>query len=284
MMNEDRDENVQFRMIPDEEAEENVIPNQVDELRIEKLNQRMTLISILIPVLIVVILGITYLDIKRRVTRTEDVGTETVQHLSENLEDRFSSLSLSQAHLEEALAKLQDQTNQSLARAQVSLKKMDESLAGARKSMVSQKELKSVSLKMDQGLNNVARSADDIRTQVDQLNQSLPSRLGQLDQRMAELDADLSEFQKKLSHLEDRMIDKAALDLALKLEILKIKKSFEAQIDRLQARLRDLEQGSARPSPNASQSSPPSVSDGTPMKATPGSAGPGRLQEQTISK
>ena len=169
MMNEEHDEDVHFRMIPDDEAEENVIPAQVDELRIERLNQRMTLISILIPVLIVVILGIAYLDIKRRVIHTEDTGAETAQHLSQDLESRFSSLSLNQAHLEETLARVQDQTNQSLAKAQVNLKKLNAALDQTRKTMASQKELQATSRKMDQGLANVARSTDEIKAQVDQL-------------------------------------------------------------------------------------------------------------------
>ena len=285
MMNEEHDEDVHFRMIPDDEAEENVIPAQVDELRIERLNQRMTLISILIPVLIVVILGIAYLDIKRRVIHTEDTGAETAQHLTEDLESRFSSLSLNQAHLEETLARVQDQTNQSLAKAQVNLKKLNAALDQTRKTMASQKELQATSRKMDQGLANVARSTDEIKAQVDQLNQSLPSRLGQLDQRMADLDAKISEFQQKISALENSKIDKAAMDLALKLEILKSKQAFDAQIEDIRAQIRSLKKASVKPSqkqPVSSQS--PTTSKSSLIKAPPGSPDAGVLQEQTIDR
>jgi Tfp pilus assembly protein PilE len=282
MMNEEHDENVHFRMIPDEEAEDNVIPAQVDELRIERLSQRMTLISILIPVLIVVILGIAYLDIKRRVIRTEDTGAETVQHLSENLESRFSSLSLSQAHLEETLAKVQNQTDQSLAKAQVNLKKVDDGLSRVRTAMVSQKDLKAASQKMDQGLANVARSTDEIKAQMDLLNHSLPSRLGQLDQRMADLDVRLTEFQKKLSSLENNKIDKAALDLSLKLETLKTKRDLDAQLEELRAQLRALKKGAGGQSPQSAPSQPiRKTSQGqAPLSPTES----GKLQEQTIDK
>jgi Tfp pilus assembly protein PilE len=279
MMNENHDENVHFRMLPDEEVEESVIPAQADELRIERLNQRLTLISILIPVLIVVILGVAYLDIKRRVIRTEDSGAQTVQHLSEDLESRFSSLSLSQAHLEEALAKVQDQTGQSLAKAQVNLKKMDEALEKTRKAMVSQKELQAASQKMEQGLANVARSTDEIRAQVDNINQSLPSRMGQLDQRMTELDARLSAFKEKVSSLENGKIDKAAMDLALKLEILKVKRAFEAQFEELRAQIQSLKQPSVKPSPKQ-----PAASQPSPGKEPAGATDSGKLQEQTIDR
>jgi DNA repair exonuclease SbcCD ATPase subunit len=285
MMDEEHDENVHFRMIPDDEAEENVIPAQVDELRIERLNQRMTLISILIPVLIVVILGIAYLDIKRRVIHTEDTGAQTVQHLSEDLESRFSSLSLSQAHLEEAFAKMQDQTNQSLAKAQVNLKKIDDALDQTRKAMVGQKDLQAVSRRTNQGVANVARSVDEIKAQVDQINQSLSSGLGQLGQRMAELDAKLLQFQEKLSSIENSKIDKAAMDLALKLEILKSKRAFEAQIEELRAQIQSLRQASVKSSKRQPVSSPsPATSKSSLMKEPPGSTDSGKLQEQTIDR
>ena len=284
-MIEDHDENVHFRMLPDEEADESVIPAQADELRIERLSQRMTLISILIPVLIVVILGIAYLDIKRRVIRTEDTGAETVHHLSQDLESRFSSLSLSQAHLEEALAKLQDQTDQSLAKAQVNLKKLDETLDKTRKAMISQKELQAATQKMDQGLANVARATDEIRSQVDLLNQSLPSRLGQLEQRLTDLDGRMAEFQKNLANLENSKIDKAALDLALKLEILKIKRTFDVQIEELQEQIRSLKQKSANQSVKQPVSSPsPAAPKASQTKASPGPIDSGKLQEQTIDR
>jgi methyl-accepting chemotaxis protein len=283
-MDDERDEDVHFRMIPDEETEDNVIPAQADELRIEKLSQRMTLISILIPVLIVVILGIAYLDIKRRVIHTEDTGAETVQHLSEELESRFSSLSLSQAHLQEALAKVQEQTNQSLAKAQVNLKKLDESLDKIRKSMVSQKELQTASHKLSQNLDNLARSTEDIKTQVDVLDQSLPSRLDQIDQHATELSNSLAEFKKALADIEKNKIDKAALDLALKLEILKTKRAFDVQLEKIQAQIEALKPKSTnRSSKQPTSSRPPAVPKTPQVNGAPGPSDTGKLQEQTIN-
>lgn len=284
-MNEERDEDVHFRMIPDEEADDNIIPAQADELRIEKLNQRMTLISILIPVLIVVILGIAYLDIKRRVIHTEDTGAETVQHLSDELESRFSNLSLSQAHLQEALAKVQDQTNQSLAKAQVNLKKLDENLDKTRKSMVSQKELQTTSNKLSQNLDNLARSTEDIKTQVDVLDQSLPARLDQIEQHATDLSNRLAELKKALAQIEKNKIDKAALDLALRLEILKTKQAFDVQLEKIQAQIESLKpKATNRSSKQPASSRPPAVPRTPQLNGAPGTSDSGKLQEQTIEK
>jgi hypothetical protein len=284
-MDEERDENIHFRMIPDGEAEDNVIPAQADELRIEKLGQRMTLITILIPVLIVVILGIAYLDIKRRVIHTEDTGAETVQHLSEELESRFSSLSLNQAHLQEALAKVQDQTNQSLAKAQVDLKKLDENLDKTRKSMVSQKELQTTSNKLSQNLDNLARSTEDIKTQVAVLDQSLPARLDQIEQRATDLGKSLAELKKAFAQIEKNKIDKATLDLALKLEILKTKQAFNVQLEKIQTQIDSLRpKATNRSSKQPAASQPPAVPKTPQVNGAPGSSDSGKLQEQTIEK
>ena len=283
MINEDNNENVQFKMRLDGEVEDAVIPTQVDELRIEKLSHRVTLISVLIPVLIVVILVIAYIDIKRRVIRTEDTGAVTVQHLSQDLESRFSSLSLGQAHLEEALAKFQDQTNQSLAKAQVNLQKLDGGLKQSRSAMVSQKEMKTAFEKTDQRLANVARSTEEIKAQLATLDQSVQARLAQLDQKAAELGTRLDDSKETLANLEKNKIEKAALDLAIKLEILKIKQIFNAQMDDLQAQLQTLEQEVARQSVVHPTLSPPPAVSKTPSSMAPASSTDSeKLQEQTI--
>ena len=124
------DEDVKFQMRMDkvrdevEEPEEPVVQTEVHELKLEKINQRVTLISILIPVLIVVVLVITYLDIKKRVVRTEDTGASEFQKLSTDLESRFSSLSLRQAKLEEAMTTMTEQNDKDVAAIRTRLDKL----------------------------------------------------------------------------------------------------------------------------------------------------------------
>jgi DNA repair exonuclease SbcCD ATPase subunit len=285
MMDEQDENGQQFRMRLDTEVDDTIIPTQVDELRIEKLSHRITLISILIPVLIVVILSMAYFDIKRRVIHTEDTGAVTAQHLSQDLESRFSSLSLSQAHLEEALTKLQDQTDQSLAKAQVNLKKLDDSLKQSRSTMASQKEVKSVSQKMDQDMANVAKSVEDLKLQVDALARTWESKLTQMDQQVSEHGAQMTQFKESLLNLEQNKIDKAAMDLAIKLEALKIKQVFNDQLEDVQAQIQSIGKkvdklSSAQQAPAAS-SVPHKATTPKPPAETPQ---PERLQEQTISK
>ena len=78
----------------DTDGSESIYAEERNGLRLEKLAQRVTIISILLPVLIGIILVISYLDIKSRVSTLQDTGESAVQSLSKNLESRFSSLSV----------------------------------------------------------------------------------------------------------------------------------------------------------------------------------------------
>jgi len=84
---------------------ENPYQEEMTQQRIDRLGQRFTLFSILLPVVIVVILTLGYLDLKRRVVGLQDSGAATVQTLSDDLMSRFSTLSVRVAELEAHLEK-----------------------------------------------------------------------------------------------------------------------------------------------------------------------------------
>jgi DNA repair exonuclease SbcCD ATPase subunit len=275
-MNENLEDNGQFKMrLDEEEVEEAPIPTDVDDLRIEKLSHRMTMITILIPVLLVVVLVIAYLDIKKRVIQTEDTGQLTAETLSRDLESRFESLTLAQRGVEENLARLKDQSDQSLAKVQINLKKLDDSLKSAGRKMVSQKDMKATKDKLDQNVANVAQSIEDLKLQVGQLTESLQPGLSQLKATLAENQTQLNQLAQKLTSLDRTKIDKAALDLALKLEVLKINRAYKAQLEELQTRLQSLERNADRTAPTPPR---PAASDSSP------SPNPEVIEEQTIGK
>lgn len=286
-MDENQDENVHFRMRLDEDVDDDAGPTQVGDLRIEKLNHRITFIGILTPILIIIILTVAYLDIKRRVIQTEDSGAATAQNLTEDVESRFSTLSLKQARFEEALNSLQDQTNQSIAKAQVALKKLDESLKHYQSVAVSQKEMKSTAHKIEMNMANLSKSIDDIRTQVDTATHTFQSRMGEMGQEVTGLASRFNDLHDKMTDLEQTKIDKAALDLALKLETLKTKQLFNMQLDEIRSQIKSAEQKisrlNARQHTSAPASSPPKAAPKATSTAPVTPAPPGDdLQEQTI--
>jgi septal ring factor EnvC (AmiA/AmiB activator) len=77
---------------------------EIIEQRLEKLSTRVTLISILVPVLIFVIFTFAYLDMKSRIFSIHDTGVDELQKLSRDLESKFSSLSVRFAGFEDSFA------------------------------------------------------------------------------------------------------------------------------------------------------------------------------------
>ncbi len=302
-------EHEHFKMRMDDEIEEAPIPSAVDEMRLEKLNTRVTLISILIPVLIVIVLVITYLDIKKRVVQSEDTGTMSVQSLSKDVESRFSSLSLRQAELEDSVKNMIEQNNQSLAGLQVKLNKLAESLGRLSKQSVGPKDLNAVSADLSKKIKNVADAveeqkaqfvsfSEDVQAKTAALNKTMTdqrSQLNDLGAQMNELNglgAELNQFEEQLRAVQRDKIDKPAMDLALRLESLRIEQRLKARIADLQTRVdklgKSINQRAAAPA--ASSVVPSAASDKhrtprpQPSTRSPDSATPAdnSIEEQTI--
>ncbi|MFO8085919.1 MAG: hypothetical protein R6U27_16550 [Desulfobacterales bacterium] len=88
----------------DPEDGNSAMREEIMEQRLEKLSTRVTLVSILLPVLIFVIFAFAYLDIKKRVFSMHDTGGERLQKLSRELESKFSSLSIRLAQFEDSFS------------------------------------------------------------------------------------------------------------------------------------------------------------------------------------
>lgn len=108
-----------FRFTDNQMSPNKLYQDEANEIRLEKLGNRVTLISILLPLLIIAVLAVAYLDITRKVTTVEYTGTSEVETLSKSLQSNFSSLSLKFAALEEKFNKRldgMDEAQQKLAK------------------------------------------------------------------------------------------------------------------------------------------------------------------------
>jgi DNA repair exonuclease SbcCD ATPase subunit len=274
-----------FKMRLDADVDEAPVASQVDELRMEKLSQRVTMISILIPVLIVVVLIIAYMDIKQRVIRTEDTGTSGVQKLSEDMESRFSTLSLRQAKLEELLKRTSDMNNQSLAKIQVNLKKLEDRLKGVGKGLTSKKDLNAKLDPINKKIENMSGAMDESKAGLAKIDQQIQTTLSQMEQTLSDRGSQIKQLQEKVNGLDQAKIDKPALDLAMKLEMLKIKQSFIERLDNIETRIKTLEgkiksQRQAAPAPQKLPAKP--VPLAPPKPSAPTTPSSGDIKEQPI--
>ena len=115
---------------------DSLLTDQIEYRRFEKLSQRVTIITILIPILIGIMIFIGYRGISEMVSQTQDTGAKELTSLSQSLESTISNLSIKQAKLEEMLSgkladlekmetTVQDSLKQIEATVQDNIKKME---------------------------------------------------------------------------------------------------------------------------------------------------------------
>ena len=118
-----------FKISFDEESPEPQIQDEIEDLRIDKLRQRINLLSFLIPGLIGVIVLFGYLDIKNRFENVHSSGTTDLQTLSKTMESQFSSLSVRQAKLESLLTKNTSKFEKTIVSLKIRLEKAEKTIA-----------------------------------------------------------------------------------------------------------------------------------------------------------
>ena len=102
------------------------------ESQIQRLNLRITLLSILVPCLLGVILVFAYLELRDRLAQVQVTGSKEVRSLSENVVDKTASLSNQYTELEKSLSALRKSTasiREDLKRNQREMKKLIRSKA-----------------------------------------------------------------------------------------------------------------------------------------------------------
>ena len=242
----------------DDEYADALFREEMKDLRVEKLNQRVTIITILIPCLIGVILFIAYRDLTGKVSQSEFSGSKEVQALSAELEEKFTLLTKQNsefqanqaahnASIEKATASLNErlksldsaikQTGQTIVTTREALKSIDAA-------KVDKKEQKAFIEKMNSSLMPIRKNLEELglirkdlntlSTEMKALDENFRKDLAAVNASVTKTGQDLTQFQTALdqvhanvSALEDAKIDRASLDL----EMLKARKNLERTLD-----------------------------------------------------
>jgi len=284
-----------------------------ENLRIEKLSTRVTLVAVLIPCLLVVVLAIAYLDIKNRVVNTQNSGSMGVQNLSKDLESRFSNLSLKQAKMEEQLAETSKTLETATAALQVNLKKATTELKRITDDKVERSAMAAISNKTEASVAALQKDVADLNTEFGKFDEELAAQILLMAQglkkdqgRLADIEkkvqplADienkvqrLADIEKKIQRLDSEKLSRESMGLALGLErlglqemvkdrIREVEKKLAAvtkQIDALNLRL---DAQAQKPSASSSAGTAPRPTPMAPLPADPNS-GSTNMVEQTIN-
>ncbi|MGD8492418.1 MAG: hypothetical protein PVI38_06785 [Desulfobacterales bacterium] len=238
-----------FKFEGDEEpdAEQAVYQEDVKDRRVEKLSHRVTIISILIPVLIGAIFYIAYREITSRVSQSQDAGAMEIQTLSGQLEENFAALSAKYGDLEAALNKKLADLEKVDKAMKDNLKQAEDTVAQINATKADKKDQQEVISKIDAALSPIRTQLKDLtemRKEIKELT-TMRNDLKAVSADMAALDKDLKQqfstlsknvnqslsglerIQSDISTLSEGKMDKDALQL----ELLKARKSFQRDLD-----------------------------------------------------
>jgi chromosome segregation ATPase len=279
-----------FQLGEDSAVHDEILHNELQELKMEKLSHRVTLLTILIPCMIGIILIITYLDIKDRVTLTQDTGAIGVQKLAKDIESKFSSLSLEQAKIKDTLSKLPSLEN-SAAFVQSRLKSMQKSLKQVESSSINRDELSQV-LQDIQDINDkyneipavLKTESQSLKTATHQLAEDttkLSDRFDQLSESLKEIKEGMKRIDENIAAVDDQKISKSELDFHLRLKEMAAKQSILETTASLEKKIHSLEEKIRVIQKNADGALKNSKNNGT-RESAPSQEGAANTQQQSI--
>ncbi len=264
-----------------------------DNLRIEKLSTRVTLVAVLIPCLLVVVLVIAYLDIKHRVINTQTSGSMGVQNLSKDLESRFSNLSLKQAKMEEQLTETSKALETATAALQINLKKATTEFKRMTDDKADQSALAAITRKTEASVSALQKEMADLNTAFSKFDEELAAQILLMAQGLKKDQLRLAEIEKKAQRLDSEKLNKDSMDLALGLERLGLQEMVKDRIREVEKKLaavkKQIDALNQRLNAQAQKASPPSSAGAAPVPSPkpplPPDPNPGSssIVEQTIN-
>ncbi len=269
----------QFKMRLDEEDPDSLFEEEKNDIRLEKLTQKVTIISILIPVLIGVILVISYMDIKSRVSTVEDSGQSGVQSLSKNLESRFSSLSVKFATLEETFkqdAQQLEKNSQILAKR---LNEAEKSIRWLNKIKASRKDFGAKSAAIEANLAGARQDLQTLDESLSSLDQAVKAELTALVALVEKSENSLLSYQtlvaEKLDRTEtEQIVSQQKKEIEKQLEALGLR--LEKQIVLNRQRIAAVKEKVATKKPVAAKQPAPMPTPAPAVKPAAPSTGSGK--------
>lgn len=222
---------------------------EIDDFQVEKLSKRITRISILIPCLIFIITLAVYLNLKKSISITDSTGTMGVKALSKELESKFSSLSVRQANLEDALKKRVEAIEKSTASIQVNLNKATTAIKYIRSARkADNKKIESAITTIDKKLSPLPGDLKTIASDLKNINNTVNNKLENLSQIVGSAKNDLINIRSDIDFLKSVKVDQKNVDILLKnqqqtyqLALQKITSNLEDRIKSVEKKLKELE-------------------------------------------
>jgi DNA repair exonuclease SbcCD ATPase subunit len=259
----------EFRFNADDQVPDEFYHEEMKDLRVEKLNQRITLISILLPCLIAVVIYFGYRDLTGRVHQGRDSGNLEVQKLSNQMEalsKKFNekliafstTLSTQDQNFGNSISGKLNTINSNIEVLNQSMKSLNENLEqtksaikkiDAAKADKKIQEAAIAKLKADldplknefQSLTNIREDIKSVSSEIKNLESQFTEEIAKVAETTEKLKKEYDLLQASIAGQLSKKIDKA--ELGVELLMLKKNQSIHSQeITRLIQRLDSIQQ------------------------------------------
>ncbi len=246
----------------DSSIEGAVYHEEINTLKIDKLSNRITIISIIIPCIIGAILVFAYLDMKERVVDVDQTKNTQVERISQQLEEKLNALDVKIAKNKFDLDKQLPQITAKQTAFEGKMTKLAAAKADSKsvKSMMAKVEGKIVSnTKHDKALNTqvatlkkkldttlaenntkVEKTVSQIKEEITLFKEEFDARLLELsnyEQQIGELKKDFSLMDKKVRRQEQESLSQADMDKALS----ELKSQFSSRLSKFENKITALD-------------------------------------------
>jgi DNA repair exonuclease SbcCD ATPase subunit len=254
-----------FRFNGDDQEPESFYHEELKDLRVEKLSQRVTLLTILLPCLIAVTIYFGYQNLAGRVSQSHDTGSLEIQRLTEKLEDlsknfneklitfsttlstqdkdfgttiegRLFAINKNIGELQHDIKSLNEDLKRDLKQNQDTIDKLKASKADKKSQAVAVEKINAAIKSLKKEVPKLKALGQNLKVVSDSMNKlesSLTTKLEVLTvdsqqhgKNYDQLQASLTELSNNATKLSNKTIDKDALAL----EIFKLKKNLQNQI------------------------------------------------------
>lgn len=263
---------------------------ELNTLKIEKLSNRITIISVIIPCLIIAVLAFAYLDMKEQVGDVNESKGTQVELMAKKLEEKLNALDVRIAKAKFELDKnlpVIEKKSQALENqlakidsAKADLKTMEKAMAKLEKKIRSNKGQDKAILAAVEGINlkllastaSIKKNNDLFKKEADTIKDEMQLFKEEFDARLLELsvyEQQIGQLSKSTSLLDKKFKTlKQDTTRATDLRLDQLRLSLEKQIQDLNGKL---------------QVSPPGKTLSSPPKKT-GSTVPNSISEETLTQ
>ncbi|MFZ7125722.1 MAG: hypothetical protein ACOWWM_06155 [Desulfobacterales bacterium] len=230
---------------PDDEEASRGFDDGLIEFRLRKINRRITLQALLLPVLTALMIVFGYLEIEKRLDRRETMGLDGIESLTRQVNQRLDEVSGRIDGFDQKMTELQAQTTASVKefdqKGAAALKAMEQELDGIRKSVkgidvsgVVEKEQQALMASVSETLKPIGQRIEVLSENLKNLDARLSEQVAGLSDSTGKSASQLASLQKEINALSRSQLSREQLDL----ELLKVKKAYQLTLESEMSRIR----------------------------------------------